>query len=200
MNIKDSYIHGADSRGVIKGLYFPETEEENLIDWSGATTNAEPGNYLIVTLADINQTKIAVPIPDLGVNISGAAAKIFTYAATDDKNYYLSFTDYNFSGSSPQQKRISVNQNIKYNPYNNLLTVINLATNTLSVSGTGGFNYEGIVTTSANVDRSVWFSSEDEDGTPCIAANFLYNASSSLLKVPKITISATAGFLYSGIQ
>lgn len=63
MNIKDSYIHGADGRGVVKSLYFASSAENVWKSDFSAKYNTVKDKDLIIKLADIGETKIGLTIP-----------------------------------------------------------------------------------------------------------------------------------------
>lgn len=196
MNIKDSYIHGADGKGVVKSLYFASAAENNILGIDGNAYNAKAKD-LIFQLADIGGTKIGLSIPTWNQNTTGSAGSILTVKRDTSANHYLTFVDSN--NNSATAESIYTDGDLYYNPSTNLLTVPKL-----TVSAAAGFNYTGIETATGNNTRPVWFSRDGGAyGTPCInATKFTYNPSTNILKVgaldgPTIIIGDTTLYINS---
>ena len=64
-----------------------------------------------------------------------------------------------------------------------------IVTGNLTLSKSGGFNYSGIQTATADSNRCVWFSTSTI-GTPCKNDNFQYNPATGVLTVGSITGNA----------
>lgn len=193
MNIRDSYIHGADGRGVVKFLYFATGVESVLKQDGSANYNTAAGKDLVFQLADTLGTKIGLTIPTLNQNTTGYAAKIRTVTSTSANNHYLTFVDSN--NSSAATESVYTSANIYFKPSTGTLTVKGA-----SITAAGGLDYSGIESdTATNADRNIWFSSA-VTGTPNISGDFKYNPSTKTLTVgaisgPTIQIGTTTLYL-----
>ena len=169
MNIKDSYIHGADGKGVVKSLYFATTVE-SVLGIDGSTYNTANAKDLIFQLADINGTKIGLPIPTLNQNTTGYAAQVLTQSRSTNAVHYLVFVDSNNSQATAES--LYTDTNIKYNPNTDTLTLP-------KITVSAGFNYTGIENATTDAARNVWFSNASAKGTPCYNDNFKFNPASN---------------------
>ena len=187
MNIRDSYIHGADGRGVVKSLFFATTADAN----AGISVND-----LVYTLADTVGTQIPLTLPTLNQNTTGSAGSLKVGARGTNANHYLTFVDSN--NTTAAAENFYTDGDLYYNPSSNTLSSAGVI-----VRGTSGFNYSGIETATANSARPVWFAYDGRNGTPCVNTNFTYNPSTNVLKVgalsgPKIIIGNTTLEINSG--
>ena len=168
MNIKDQYIHGADGKGVVKSLYFATGVESVLKLDGSASYNTAAAKDLVFQLADINGTKIGLPIPTLNQNTTGYASKILTQSRATNASHYLVFVDSN--NSSAAAESLYTDAGISYNP-----STDTLALTRVTVSAAAGFNYTGIETGTSDAARHVWFANASQSGTPVKNDNFKFN-------------------------
>ena len=84
MNIRDSYIHGADGKGVVKTLFFATTADVQ----AGISVND-----LVFQLADTIGTQVPLTIPTLNQNTTGSAGSYKVVKSTSANNHYLTFVD-----------------------------------------------------------------------------------------------------------
>lgn len=134
MNIKDSYIHGADGKGVVKFLYFASAAENNILGVDGNAYNAKAKD-LIFQLADIGGTKIGLSIPTWNQNTTGSAGSVLTIKRSTDADHFLTFVDTNNDQATAES--VYTAADIKYNPSTKILTVPNLSTNSgITIGGT----------------------------------------------------------------
>ena len=126
MNIRDSYIHGTDGKGVVKSLYFATTAE-SVVNLSGTTYNTAAGKDLVLLLADKVGTKIGLPIPTFNQNTTGSAGSVLTVKRSTNADHFLTFVDSN--NNSATAESIYTAADIKYNPSTKILTVPSLSTN-----------------------------------------------------------------------
>ena len=193
MNIKDSYIHGADGKGVVKSLYFATGVESVLKADGSASYNTAAAKDLVFQLADINGTKIGLPIPTLNQNTTGYASKVLTQSRATNASHYLVFVDSN--NSSATAESLYTDAGISYNP-----STDTLALSKVTISAASGFNYTGIENATTDAARNIWFANASGRGIPCYNDNFKFNpANNGTLYVNnisgtniKITIGNTA--------
>ena len=193
MNIKDSYIHGADGKGVVKSLYFATGVESVLKADGSANYNTAAAKDLVFQLADINGTKIGLPIPTLNQNTTGYASKVLTQSRATNASHYLVFVDSN--NSSATAESLYTDAGISYNP-----STDTLALSKVTISAASGFNYTGIENATTDAARNIWFANASGRGIPCYNDNFKFNpANNGTLYVNnisgtniKITIGNTA--------
>ena len=126
MNIKDSYIHGADGKGVVKFLYFASAAENNILGVDGNAYNAKAKD-LIFQLADIGGTKIGLSIPTWNQNTTGSAGSVLTVKRSTNADHFLTFVDSNNNTATAES--IYTAADIKYNPSTKTLTIPYLTTN-----------------------------------------------------------------------
>ena len=186
MNIRDSYIHGKDGKGVVKRLFFATAADV-------ANDSNLHVNDLVYQLADTFETVIALTIPTLNQNTTGSAGSLKVVKRSTNANHYLTFVDSNNDNATAEN--FYTDGDIKYNPSTNILTVPGL-----TVSASSGFNYSGIETATSNSARPVWFAYSGRNGTPCVNTSFTYNPSTDVLKVgaldgPAIIIGDTTLYI-----
>ena len=182
MNIRDSYIHGADGRGVVKSIFFATTADSN----AGISVND-----LVYTLADTMGTQIPLTLPTLNQNTTGSAGSLKVVARGTNANHYLTFVDSNNTTAAAED--FYTDGDLYYNPSSNTLSSAGIIART-------SFNYSGIGTGTANVARCVWYSDNSQVGTPVKSDNFKYNPSTNVLTVgalsgPTIIIGDTTLYI-----
>ena len=171
MNIRDSYIHGADGKGVVKRLFFATAADVQ-------ANSALHVNDLVFQLADTLGTQIPLTIPTLNQNTTGYASSLLTVKSTSTSNHYLTFVDTN--NTTAEAESFYTSGDIYFKPSTGVLTV-------KSVTVNNTFNYAGIGSdTTSNAARKIWFASSS-DGTPVVSDNFKYNPSTKTLTVDKIS-------------
>lgn len=175
MNIKDSYLHGADGKGVVKWLYLASSAETVYKPSDGTTYTTASGKDLIFQLADISGTKFGITLPQAPAYSQG----VQTRSRSTNASHYLVFVDSN--NSSATNELLYTDAEIVYNPSTNLLSVPKL-----TVSGAGGFNYSGIAAATENAATCIWFSDSTNAGIPVTSNNFKYNPSTDTLTVGNI--------------
>ena len=175
MNIKDSYLHGADGKGVVKWLYLASSAETVYKPSDGTTYTTASGKDLIFQLADISGTKFGITLPQAPAYSRGVQTK----SRSTNASHYLVFVD--SDNSSATNELLYTDAEIVYNPSTNLLSVPNLI-----VSGAGGFNYSGIAAATENAATCIWFSDSTNAGIPVTSDNFKYNPSTDTLTVGNI--------------
>lgn len=69
-------------------------------------------------------------------------------------------------------------------------TFVTINSNSLTVTGSGSFNYSGIGSGTADAVRPVWFSDNSANGKPVVNTNFTYNPATQTLKVANLSGTA----------
>ena len=167
MNIRDSYIHGVDGRGVVKSLFFATAASEGI-----------SVNDLVYTLADTAGTQIPLTLPILNQNTTGSAGSLKVVARGTNANHYLTFVDSN--NATATAENFYTDGDLYYNPSTNTLS-------SASIIARASFNYTGIGTSTANAARHIWFSDSTSVGIPVRSDRFKYNPSTNVLTVGAIS-------------
>lgn len=165
MNIRDSYIHGADGKGVVKKLFFATAADAN----AGISVND-----LVFQLADTLGTQVPLTIPTLNQNTTGSAGSLKVVSHDKDVNHYLTFVANN--NTTAAAEAFYTDGDIYYNPSSNVLSAAKVTVRTT-------FNYSGLQSDSDNYLRNVWFSDNTTAGMPVVNSKFQYNPSTNVLKV-----------------
>lgn len=127
MNIRDSYLHGVDGRGVVKSLFFATAADVQ-------ANNALNINDLVFQLADTSGTQVPLTIPTLNQNTTGYASQILTVKKENGASYYLTFVDSNNTTASNES--VYTDAGIQYNPSTNVLTVGAISGPTIQIGNT----------------------------------------------------------------
>lgn len=69
-------------------------------------------------------------------------------------------------------------------------TFVTINSNNLTVTGSGGFNYSGIGSGTADAVRPIWFADNSANGKPVVNTNFTYNPATQTLKVANLSGTA----------
>lgn len=69
-------------------------------------------------------------------------------------------------------------------------TFVTINSNSLTVTGSGSFNYSGIGSGTADAVRPVWFSDNSANGKPVVNTNFTYNPATQTLKIANLSGTA----------
>ena len=112
MNIRDSYIHGKDGKGVVKRLFFATAADV-------ANDSNLHVNDLVYQLADTFETVIALTIPTLNQNTTGSAGSLKVAARGTNANHYLTFVDSNNTTAAAED--FYTDGDLYYNPSSNVL-------------------------------------------------------------------------------
>lgn len=187
MNIRDSYIHGKDGKGVVKRLFFATAADV-------ANDSNLHVNDLVYQLADTFETVIALTIPTLNQNTTGSAGSLKVAARGENANHYLTFVDSNNTTAAAED--FYTDGDLYYNPSTNALSSAGIVART-------SFNYSGITARADNAASVVWFASTGAAGTPVYDNDFKYNPNTNTLTVgalsgPKIIIGDTTLYINSG--
>lgn len=176
MNIRDSYIHGKDGKGVVKRLFFATAADV-------ANDSNLHVNDLVYQLADTFETVIALTIPTLNQNTTGSAGSLQVVKRGTNANHYLTFVDSNNTTAAAED--FYTDGDLYYNPSTNILNAANV-----TVRATGGFNFTGITDGTENTSRPIWFARSASNtiykGIPAVNDNFTYNPSTKTLSVANI--------------
>lgn len=216
--VRDDGIEPDMFRVVINGTTWTLYVYQSLTQWGRISiteishTDAS-GDNPIYNITYYNSNTKETTEPDKEISSSDGGQVYLASKATNDgngqniANTYIKFLSYSNDGKQLIATRGSGDTSLKLSlpiastnksgiittdaqSFGGTKTFVTINSNSLTVTGSDGFNYSGIGSGTNDVARPVWFADSSGNGKPVVSSTFTYNPATQTLKVANLSGTA----------